>query len=138
MLFPVVTAPPGWTAGQAPAAIRVFLPPDTARAQTYEAVLPPQPLSGSLEQTASVIWHALVGNERIVDAKGQYIRVPDGATAYEVLVATIDANDKGIYRIFILKQYGDRVAAGELRSDDVERVKAVGKAALASLEAMRI
>jgi hypothetical protein len=138
MLFPVVTAPPGWTAQRASAAVQVFIPPKGTGAQTYEAILPPQPLRGSLEQTATVIWHALVGNERIVDAKGEYIRVPDGAAAYEVLVATIDASNKGIYRIFIVKQFGSQVAAGELYSDSVARVQAVGEPALASLEAMRI
>ena len=136
MLFPVVTAPPGWTAEPA-SAVQVFVPPQ-GTGQTYEAVLPPQPLSGSLEHTASVIWRGIVGDERVVDSKGEYIRAADGAPTYEVLVATIDASNRGLYRIFIVKQYGAQVAAGELRSDDVARVQAVGEAALASLEGMRI
>jgi hypothetical protein len=53
--------------------------------------------------------------------------------AYEVLVATIDAQNQGVYRVFSAKQYGRNVAAGELRFNDVDCIKDIGKPAIASL-----
>lgn len=133
---PSAVTPPGWTARDGDAGLRYFLPPGATNADVYEAVFPTQSFSGTLEETASAIWHAVVGRERVVDARGKRIAVNDGVPAYEVVVASIDGQSRGVYRVFVFKQYGAEVAAGELRFNDVDRIKAIGKPAVASLENM--
>lgn len=136
---PTAAAPPGWTQhiGKSSGS-EYFLPPGATNMNVYEAVFPTQTLSGTLEDTANAIWRAVVGSERVVDTKGKRITVSDGAPAYEVLVASIDSQNKGVYRVFVVKQYGEHVAAGELRFDDVDRIEAIGKPAFASLENMSV
>lgn len=102
----------------------------------YEAIFPTQKLEGTLEQTAGALWRRLIGTERLVDSKTRRISAPGGAPAYEVLVATVDAQNRGIYRVFVFKQYERSVAVGELRFDDLDRMKAIGEPAVASLENM--
>ncbi len=133
---PAADVPSGWTQREGPDGLEVFLPPGATNMDVYEAIFPTQTLNGTLEETASAIWHAMVRGERIVDAKSKSIRVSDGAPAYETIVATIDSKNQGIYRVFVIKQYGRNVAAGELRFNDVDRIEAIGKSAVASLENM--
>lgn len=132
---PYVAAPPGWTQ-QRSAQTQYFLPPGASNGSVYEAVFPMLTLDGSLEQTASEIWHKMIGGEQLVDSKSKTLTADDGSRAYETLVATLDQAHHGVYRVFVVKQYGDAVAAGELRFDDVDRIKAIGKPALDSLLAM--
>lgn len=136
---PAAAVPPGWTqqTGKSSGS-EYFLPPGATNMSIYEAIFPTQVLDGTLEDTAKVIWRAVVGSERVVDTKGNRITVSDGAPAYEVLVASIDAQNRGVYRIFVVKQYGQHIAAGELRFDDVDRIQAIGKPAIASLENMSV
>lgn len=102
----------------------------------FEAIFPTQSLDGTLEQTASEIWHAAIGNERVVDSKLTRIRVSDGVPACEIVVATLDAQNQGVYRVFVVKQYGENVASGEVRFNDIDRFQAIGQPAVASLENM--
>jgi hypothetical protein len=132
---PSAQPPPGWTAHERDG-LQYFLPPGATNLDVYEAVFPAQPLSGTFEQTASAIWHAIVGSEHVVDSKTKPVRVTDGAPAYEILVASIDAHNNGVYRIFVVKQYGQNVAAGELRFNDVDRIRSIGRPAVVSLENM--
>lgn len=133
---PTASVPSGWTTRDGPGGLEVFLPPGASSMETYEAIFPTQSMSGTLKDTATRISRAIVGDEHLVDAKGRFIRVNDGAPAYELLVASVDAHNRGVYRIFVVKQYGRSVAAGELRFDDVDSIKAIGKPAVASLENM--
>ena len=133
---PSADTPAGWSPREGPAGLEFFVPPGAANMDVYEAIFPTQSMNGTLEQTASTIWHAIVGNEHVVDAKTKRVRVMDGAPTYEVIVASLDAQNRGIYRVFIVKQYGENVAAGELRFNDVDRIKAIGKPAVVSLENM--
>ena len=130
---PSASAPPGWSEREGNSGSQYFLPPGASDMSVYEAIFPTQQLSGTLEQTASAIWHVVIGRERLVDFKGKQIHGNDGAPAYEVLVATIDAQNQGVYRVFITKQYGQSVAAGELRFNDLDRIKDIGKTAISSL-----
>lgn len=133
---PNADAPPGWTARDGHGGSEYFFPPGAASMDVYEAIFPTQKLSGSLEDTAGTLWHSVIGSEHLVDSKAKRISVSDGAPAYQVLVATVNANNQGVYRVFIFKQYGENVAVGELRFDDVDRIKAIGQPAIASLEHM--
>lgn len=133
---PAADAPPGWTVRDGRGGSQYYLPPGATSMDVYEAIFPTQKLDGTLEQTAGALWHSVIGNERLVDSKTKRISVSDGAPAYEVLVATVDGENQGIYRVFVFKQYGESVAAGELRFNDVDRIKAIGKPAVASLENM--
>lgn len=133
---PSAVAPPGWSAREGDSGSQYFLPPGATDMNVYEAVFPTQLMNGTLENTASAIWHTVVGTEHIVDAKGKSLRGSDGAPAYEVLVATLDAQNSGVYRVFIVKQYGRNVAAGELRFNDVDRIQSIGKPAINSLLGM--
>lgn len=130
---PSATPPRGWSERVGTSGSQYFLPPGASDMSVYEAIFPMQPLSGTLVQTAGTIWHAIVGSERIVDSKASLIRSKDGAPACEVLVAIVDAHNQGVYRIFVAKQYGQNVAAGELRFDNVERIREIGEPAVASL-----
>jgi hypothetical protein len=112
------------------------MPPGADTMSVYETIFPTQTVNGTLEKTASAIWHRAIGLERLVDSKAKRIAVSDGTAACEVLVATLDAQNRGVYRIFIFKQYGQIVVAGELRFDDIDRFKAIGEPAVASLENM--
>lgn len=133
---PSVNAPPGWTARDGRGGSEYFLPPGATTMDVYEAIFPTQDLSGTLQDTASSLWHSVIANEKFVDAKSKAIQVDDGAPAFEVLVATVNAQNQGVYRVFVFKQYGQKVAVGELRFNDVDRIKSIGKAAVASLENM--
>jgi len=133
---PIADTPAGWSSREGPGGLEFFVPPGAANMDVYEAIFPTQSMNGTLEQTASTIWHAIVGDEHVVDAKTKRVRVTDGAPAYEVIVATLDAQNRGVYRVFIVKQYGENVAAGELRFNDVDRIQAIGKPAVVSLENM--
>lgn len=133
--LPLAAPPAGWSAHRS-GGLQYFLPPGDSSSDVYEAIFPTQSIHGSLQQTAGEIWQAIVGPERIVDTKTTEIRVSDGVPACEVLVASIDARNQSVYRVFVVKQYGDRVAAGELHFGSVERIKAIGQPALASLENM--
>lgn len=135
---PNAAAPSGWSAHDGPGGLQYFIPPGATNMDAYEAVFPTQRMNGSIEDTASGIWHAIVGDERVVDSKAKAIRVADGAPAYEVLVATVDRRNQAIYRVFIVKQFGQRVAAGELRFTDVDGFKNIGGSAFASLENMSV
>jgi hypothetical protein len=131
-----VNAPPGWTARDGRGGSQYFLPPGATTMDVYETVFPTQILNGSLEATAGSLWHSVIGTEHLVDSKAKRISVSDGAPAYQVLVATVNGKNQGVYRVFIFKQYGESVAAGELRFNDVDRIKAIGQPALVSLENM--
>jgi hypothetical protein len=133
---PSVDAPSGWSTHNGPDGLQYFVPPGATNMDVYEAVFPTQPVNGTLEESAGAIWHAIVGDERVVDSKAQRIRVRDGAPTYEVLVATVDSQNHGVYRVFIVKQYGENVAAGELRFTDPEKFAKIGGSAFASLEGM--
>jgi hypothetical protein len=133
---PSADAPPGWSSHEAPGGLHYFMPPGATNMDVYEAIFPAQSLNGTLEQTAAGIWHAIVGEERVVDSKAKRIRVSDGAPTDEVIVASVDARNEGVYRVFVVKQYGQSVAAGELRFDSVDRIKSIGKPAFDSLENM--
>jgi hypothetical protein len=130
---PFASAPAGWSMREGTSGLQYFLPPGATGNDVYEAIFPTRPLNGTLEDTASALWHAAIGGEKLVDSKGTRVSVSDGAPTYEVLVATIDSQNQGVYRVFIVKQYGKDVAAGELRFNDVDRIKAIGKPAVASL-----
>lgn len=134
---PHAPTPAGWTE-RSTAQTQYYVPNGDATAgDTYEAVFPVLGLDGSLQQTADEIWHEMIGRERLVDSKSTAITAQDGAPAYEILVATLDAKNRGVYRVFVVKQYGNAVAAGELRFTDIDRMKAIGKPALDSLLEMR-
>ncbi|HLI95481.1 MAG TPA: hypothetical protein VKT72_05250 [Candidatus Baltobacteraceae bacterium] len=133
---PTADTPPGWSAHDGPEGLRYFVPPGATNMDVYEAVFPRQQLSGTLEETTSGIWHGIVGSERIVDSKTTRINVNDGAPAYEVAVASVDSQNRAVYRVFIVKLYGRTVAAGELRFNDVDHMKSIGEPAYASLENM--
>jgi hypothetical protein len=134
---PTAVAPPGWSSrASETGGTLYFVPPGAANMDVYEAIFPTQLLNGSLEETATGIWRTAIGAERVVDSQGKRIRVSDGAPAYEVLVATLNTRNEGVYRVFVVKQFGQNVAAGELRFNDVDRIKAIGKPAVASLENM--
>lgn len=133
---PSANTPPGWTARDGRGGSEYFLPPGATTMDVYEAIFPTQKLDGTLEATAGTLWHSAIGGERLVDSKAKRISVGDGAPAYEVLVATVDGQNQGVYRVFVFKQYGGSVAVGELRFNDVDRIKAIGKPAVASLENM--
>ncbi len=135
---PIADAPAGWSAHDGAGGLHYFTPPGGSDSDVYEAVFPTQKMNGTLEQTAAGIWRAIVGNERIVDTKSKAISVRDGAPAYEVIVASLDARNLSVYRVFIVKQYGRSVAAGELRFTDVQRIADIGEAAFASLEGMSV
>jgi hypothetical protein len=130
---PSASAPPGWSEREGNSGSQYFLPPGASDMSVYEAIFPTQHLNGTLEQTASEIWRAVIGREHLVDSKAKPVRGADGSPAYEVLVATVDAQNQGVYRIFVVKQYGQNVAAGELRFNDVDSIKTIGKPAIASL-----
>lgn len=102
----------------------------------YEAIFPAQKLTGSFEDSAGALWRSTIAGERLVDSKTKRITVSDGVPAYEVLVATVNAQNQGVYRVFVFKQYAQTLAAGELRFDDVDRIKSIGRPAVSSLENM--
>jgi hypothetical protein len=133
---PSADTPSGWSAHAGPGGLQYFVPPGATNMDTYEAVFPTQSLTGTLQQTAAAISGAIVGDERVIDTKAKEIRVGDGAPTCEVIVASVDAKNQGIYRVFVVKQYGANVAAGELRFTDVDRIKSIGEGAFASLENM--
>jgi hypothetical protein len=143
---PAVSAPspttqirplPGWTQLDDGANTRFFFPriDDSA---TFVAIFPTQSLDGTLAQTLSASWHRAIGRERLVDAQQKSVPVSDGAPALLEIVATVDANNRGIYRVFVVKQYGERVVSGELRSNDPQKMKSVGDDALRILESMSV
>src|SRR6185437_1613070 len=115
---------------------RKFLPPGATSTDVCETIFPTQRLSGSFEDTAASIWRKAIGGERLVDVKSKYIVVSDGAPAYRVLVATLSAQNQAIYHVFVFKQYGKDVAAGELRFSHIEQIEAIGEPAITSLENM--
>lgn len=133
---PSADAPPGWTARNGRGGSEYFLPPGATTMDVYEAIFPTQTLDGTLEKTAGTLWHSMIGNERFVDSKTTRVRADDGAPAYQVVVATVDGQNRGIYRVFVFKQYGSSIAAGELHFNDVDTIKAIGRPALNSLYAM--
>ncbi|HET9095917.1 MAG TPA: hypothetical protein VFN37_04605 [Candidatus Baltobacteraceae bacterium] len=133
---PSAQVPPGWTAREGRGGSQYYVPPGATGMDVYEAIFPTQKLNGTLEQTSGALWHTVIGGERLVDSKTRRITATDGAPAYEVLVATVDRQNQGVYRIFVFKQYGQSVAVGELRFNDVDRIKMIGKPAVASLENM--
>ena len=143
---PAVSAPspatqirpvPGWIQLDDGANTRFFFPriEDSA---TFVAIFPTQTLDGTLEHTLSASWHRAIGNEHLVDAQEKSVPGTDGAPALIEIVATMDANNRGVYRVFVVKQYGERVVSGELRSNDPEKMKSVGDEALRILESMSI
>lgn len=130
-------APSGWTQLQSDSDTRFFFPRAGDRS-TFVAIFPTQDIDGTLERTLSATWHKAIGNERVVDAQEKSAVTSDGAPALMEIVATVDAANTGIYRVFIVKQYGTRVASGELRSDDPAKMQNVGDEALRMLENMRV
>lgn len=133
---PSADAPPGWTTRDGGAGSEFFLPPGATTLDVYEAIFPGRKLNGSLEDMAAAFWRRTIAGERLVDSKSKRITVSDGVPAYEVLVATVNAQNQGVYRVFVFKQYGRTLAAGELRFNSVDVIKAIGQPAVASLENM--
>lgn len=128
---------PGWTQIDDGRDTRFFFP-RIEDSTTFVAVFPEQNLDGTLERTLSASWHRAVGNERIVDAQQKTVPTSDGAPALIEVVATLDQNNSGIYRVFVVKQYGNHVVSGELRSNDPAKMKSIGDDALRMLDSMRV
>lgn len=133
---PNVDTPAGWSAHDGNGGSEYFSPPGENATALRETIFPTQRLSGSLEETAEPLWRDAIANERVVDVKFSRITVTDGVPAYRVIVATVNAQNQGVYRVFVFKQYGQNVAAGELRFSDIGKIQAIGKPALDSLENM--
>jgi hypothetical protein len=130
-------APSGWASLQDDRNDRFFFP-QGADHSTFVAIFPSRPLDRTLEQTLSNVWHATIGTERLVDAQQKRTLSPDGAPALLELVATVDGANRGIYRVFMVKQYGPRIVSGEFRSDDPDKMKDVGDAAMRMLQGMTL
>ena len=130
-------SPSGWTSLQDDANTQFFFPhPNDS--STFVAIFPTEQSSNTLAQALSSLWHRTIGKERLVDAEQRHIVSADGAPALLEIVATVDAANRSIYRIFVAKQYGTTIASGEFRSDDPEKMKNVGNAALQMLQSMSV
>lgn len=127
--------PAGWSTLQDDRNDRFFFP-HTGDRSTFVAFFPAQPIEGTLQQSLSSLWHTAIGSERIVDAQQRQSASPDGAPELLEIVATVDAEGQGVYRVFIIKQYGTRIVSGEFRSDDPAKMNTVGDAALRMLQGM--
>lgn len=132
-----LVAPTGWSTLKDGANTQFFFPHQNDRT-TFVAIFPAQALDGTLEHALANVWHKTVGAERVVDAEQKHIVSADGAPALLEIVATVDGANRGIYRIFVVKQYGERIVSGEFRSDDPDKMKTVGDAALQMLQNMSI
>jgi hypothetical protein len=117
MMLPATEAhsPSGWTALRDDANTQFFFP-----------------------HTLAALWHKTIGNEHLVDAEQKQLVTADGAPALLEIVASVDEANRAIYRVFVVKQYGSEIASGEFRSNDPEKMKALGDAALTMLETMSI
>lgn len=133
---PNALVPPGWSARDGRGGFEYFLPPGATTADVCETIFPTQKLDRSLEDTAAAVWRPAIAGERLVDAKSQRITVTDGAPAYRVVIATVNSQNQGVYRVFVFKQYGQTVAAGEFRFSDIAQIEAIGAPAISSLESM--
>jgi hypothetical protein len=130
-------APSGWTTLQDGANTQFFFPRQDDRS-TFVAIFPQQKMSGTLQRTLTTLWHRTIGAERVVDAEEKSIPSADGAPALLEIIATVDGANRGVYRIFMVKQYGDRIVSGEFRSDDPDKMKGIGDAALQMLRTMSV
>lgn len=130
-------APSGWASLQDDRNDRFFFP-RSGDHSTFVALFPSQPLEGTLAQTLSKVWRATIGAEHVVDAQQQQTIAPDGAPALLELIATVDGTNRGIYRVFVVKQYGGRIVSGEFRSDDPDKMKDSGDEALRMLQGMTL
>jgi hypothetical protein len=130
-------SPDGWTALQSDGNTQFFFPHDSDRS-TFVAIFPTQESHDTLPHALSALWHKTIGKERVVDAEQKHIASADGAPALLEIVATVDAANNPIYRVFVVKQYGSQIASGEFRSDDPEKMQNVGDAALQMLQGMSV
>ncbi len=130
-------SPSGWTALQDDANTQFFFPRQND-SSTFVAIFPTEQSRDTLAHALSSLWHRTIGKERLVDAEQRDIVSADGAPALLEIVATVDAANRAIYRIFVVKQYGSEIASGEFRSDDPAKMKNVGDAALQMLQTMSL
>jgi hypothetical protein len=139
MMLPATEAhsPSGWTALRDDANTQFFFP-HVNDSSTFVAIFPTVQSTGTLPHTLAALWHKTIGNEHLVDAEQKQLVTADGAPALLEIVASVDEANRAIYRVFVVKQYGSEIASGEFRSNDPEKMKALGDAALTMLETMSI
>src|SRR5690242_19531957 len=99
-----VQAPTTWSVLQDTAGSdRFFFPRATDRG-TFVAIFPTTRLDGTLSSALSSVWHKTIGSETVVDTQERSIVTADGAPALLEIVATVDGANRGIYRVFVVKQ----------------------------------
>jgi hypothetical protein len=130
-------SPSGWSTLQSDGNTRFFFPDGNDRS-TFVAIFPTQENHDTLAHALSALWHKTIGNEQLVDAEQKQIVSADGAPALLEIVATIDAANRAVYRVFVVKQYGSEIASGEFRSDDPQKMKVSGDEALEMLQSMSV